>query len=242
MNNCRMIRGTMFASRVRQAGMRKVQPILMRTSNSHIKKHVTTVSTQLINIPLPVPLLTKGQFAKAVLVIAASMGVGDYLCQAIKKHSIIVNFERTATMAFIGLAITGPLSQAFNFIIEKRIPGTTMQNILSKVVISSIWSFTVSMPLVFSATVILQKDSLGNRGTFAKAVEKIQHDLVPTFLFGSLYWPLFNIFMFKFIPLKHRAIFTSIFSTIWNIYLAGAANSTVNTDCSLVNQSDLAKL
>lgn len=172
-------------------------------------------------------LFSSKRFIKSVFIISISMGLGDFICQIIKNKSINIlniNLERTMTMTSIGLFITGPVSQIFNYILEKKVPGKSLKSILQKICYSSIWGFSVSIPLSFGAKTIFQKDSNGQRGNYSKALNKIKNDLIPTFLVGCFYWPILNMFKFRYIHFQHRPMFNSIFNTIWNIYLSTELN------------------
>jgi len=68
-------------------------------------------------------------------------------------------------------------------------------------------------------------DKEGRRSnTLEDAKEKIKRDLVPTFIAGCFYWPLWNVVIFKFVQVTHRAMAGSLVAVIWNIYLSSVAN------------------
>ena len=216
-------------------------------SHSRLQSADTSASiAQSLSIPVtPIVTTTSSTssvslrvFLRAVLAIGASLGLGDVISQLLEQQSISnfalqrtpglnsinINFERSATMFFIGAAVTGPLSQTFQILLERRIPGNTLFNVVAKVFCASVWAVTTSLPILFTATTLLQKDYRGKRGTLKQAKEKISKDLVPTFLAGLMYWPFINLMLFRFVAMSNRALGTSCAGTLWNTYLSSVAN------------------
>lgn len=193
-------------------------------------------------------------FGRAIFAIGSSMAVGDLLCQLLELdvHQVFteaghlsrmveeLNIERTMTMFFIGSSVTGPLSQTFNTMLERRIPGTSLRTILPKVLATSTWAFLISMPVLFTATTLLTKDFHGKRGTLKEAKEKIEKDLVSTFFVGVMYWPFINMILFRYVSVEKRAVAISFVATIWNVYLASVVNREKGKKhCQTRNQAAL---
>lgn len=203
----------------------KSRPYLQKSRTSRSGRNLTTKVAARTEKPTT---MTTSQFLKSMGVVGISMGIGDGLSQILKQQTFDINFERSATMVFIGTLITAPVSLKFQIFLERSVPGNSMVTVFKKVGYASAWAFVISIPLVFTATTLLQRNIKGKYGTLRQARQKIMKDLVPTFVMGSLYWPFFNILLFKFVKLQYRAVASSLIGTIWQIYLAGIANSHIN--------------
>jgi len=164
---------------------------------------------------------------KSAATIGVSMGVGDALCQTIDTHNENFKVERTFNMWFIGTFISGPLGHGWQILIENFLPGTSTRRVLQKTASNSVYAFVLSLPLMFTAVTLLSKDQHGKRKSIHDAKEKIEKDLVETFIAGALFWPAVNIVVFKCVPTENRAIVSSLVGTLWNIYLSLKANSNI---------------
>lgn len=179
------------------------------------------------------------------------MGAGDVMCQFLEQRSILsdrlppttsspiggpastsammstsnytLNAERTQKMWVIGTFVTGPLSHVWQMTLEALLPGSTMVRIVQKTCAASTFAFFVSLPVMFTASVLLTKppkDGSRSDYTMQDVKVKIEQDLVNTWLVGACYWPMVSMFVFRVVPVHQRAIVSSLFGTVWNVYLS----------------------
>eukprot|EP01013_Petalomonas_cantuscygni_P043162 TRINITY_DN7932_c0_g1_i1.p1 TRINITY_DN7932_c0_g1~~TRINITY_DN7932_c0_g1_i1.p1 ORF type:complete len:247 (+),score=16.38 TRINITY_DN7932_c0_g1_i1:177-917(+) len=196
--------------------------------------------------------LAKG-LPRSAIAIGCSMAVGDTVCQYIAtsqartpelspdlaRHMSAAeqtqpsdgrwwDRRRTATMSFIGMCVTGPVSHMWNISLERLLPGTSAIRIAQKTVANGMFAFVFSLPLLFTAVTLLSPpDPNGNRKTLLDVERKVRNDLVAVWVAGTFYWPAVNIFTFRVVPAHHRAVVSSLFGTLWGVYLSAKANATV---------------
>eukprot|EP00924_Labyrinthula_sp_SR-Ha-C_P016750 snap_masked-scaffold_6-processed-gene-13.38-mRNA-1 protein AED:1.00 eAED:1.00 QI:0/-1/0/0/-1/1/1/0/261 len=174
---------------------------------------------------------TQKRFVRALVVVGTSFATADALSQMIQLRSshsgmtfkeIVshVDLERSLTMFCIGSTITGPVSQTFQILLEKMIPGKGGVQITKKIGISLMYALIVSIPLVLASTTIVLR-----KGTLEDAKRKIKESLLDTFQVGAMYWPVVNVFVFKFISMHSRAMVLTSFGGLWNVYLSSVANN-----------------
>lgn len=181
-----------------------------------------------------VPLL------KSAGIIGVSMGAGDAVCQAL-QYGAVVDTRRTAVMGFIGATISGPLSHTWNVLLERRLPGTTNVIIAKKIMANSVYAFFFSLPIMFSAVTLLQRGEAGEKRTIQDAVDKVKRDLLPTFAAGTLYWPVFNFAVFKFVSANNRAVASSLIGVVWSVFISYKANSDTPSAASTEEMLPAAK-
>eukprot|EP00924_Labyrinthula_sp_SR-Ha-C_P012294 snap_masked-scaffold_10-processed-gene-2.17-mRNA-1 protein AED:1.00 eAED:1.00 QI:0/-1/0/0/-1/1/1/0/256 len=179
---------------------------------------------------------TQKLFFRALFIIGTSLATADTLSQLIQAkfsldpvHEADVSFQRlfsgvdlhrSFTMFFIGSTITGPVSQLSQMFIEKFVPGKSPIQICKKIATSFALGFSVSIPLFFTATTLFLKN-----GSLVDVKKKIEDDLLDSLKVGIMYWPLINIFVFRFVNVHNRAIVNTFFSGLWNVYLSSVANN-----------------
>lgn len=56
--------------------------------------------------------------------------------------------------------------------------------------------------------------------TVIQAVDKTKEKFLPTFVAGSVFWPIVNIFNFTSVPPQHRVLYVGIVGVTWNIFLS----------------------
>jgi hypothetical protein len=118
--------------------------------------------------------------------------------------------------------------------IEQRVPGTTTRSILVKTALNAGFALTVGLPVMFTASTMLQPPSAdGRHNTFGDALAKIRKDLLSTFLAGTLFWPAMNFVVFKWVAVQNRAVVNSGIAVLWNIYLSGKVNSHDATNTAI---------
>jgi len=164
---------------------------------------------------------------RSAVLIGLSMGIGDALCQTLEGGHV-AEFRRTEVMWFIGTFISGPISHSWQVMLEGLLPGSSTRRIIQKTLSNSAFAFSISLPVMFGAVTMLAKDPrTGKQGSLKDAKEKIQRDLIPTFLAGCFYWPVFNLAIYKFVPLNSRAIANAGIGVAWNIFISMMANRKV---------------
>lgn len=194
-------------------------------------------------------------FAKLSLRVCATIGVsltaGDFVCQLLEArplHSSQVgtpspvllklsdrvwhrlgqwDFERSKKMWIIGTFISGPGSHCWQMLIERRVPGTSIRSIVAKTALNACFALTVSLPLMFTASTLLEPPRGGRHNTLEDAADKLRKDLWPTFVAGTLFWPFMNFIVFKWVRVQNRAVVNSVIAVVWNVYLSSKVNNGV---------------
>lgn len=158
------------------------------------------------------------QLAVALPYVSVSMGIGDLLCQYMESGEI-TSWGRSLYFAGVGLFVTGPVLFSFQMLLEHMVPGKSVPQILKKTALIACFSLVFTLPAIITSVTLSQPGK-----TLRDAIDKLKVELLPTFAASCMYWPIFNVLVFRFVQAQHRAIVNTFIATIWNIFLSYVAN------------------
>lgn len=85
---------------------------------------------------------------------------------------------------------------------------------LQKTVLGQITVFPVYVATFFAYSGLLEGKSLG------QAIAKTKEKFVPTFVAGSVFWPIANVINFQFVPASQRVLYVGAVGLMWNTFLS----------------------
>jgi hypothetical protein len=144
---------------------------------------------------------------------------GDVACQVLleKRPLSEVAWRRTLDMGVIRAGVMAPFLQLYFPFLSRLVPGTTMPQVLKRVVADQLIGAPVSICLIFFAAACL-------RGDPASVVPRLEQQMVPTWQSGATYWPFVHSLNFRFVPVAHHAVVAHVASIWWNVVLSYRAN------------------
>jgi len=139
---------------------------------------------------------------------------------ATTKTSPEFDSDRTLRMFLTGFLSSGPLSLAWNHLIDGTLgQARTLPKLLTKVVVHSAF-FT---PIMISSSLI--SITLLSGHSLSDARLKVENDLPHALQMAYMYWPLQSLIMFRFFANpQSRIVYQSLASGVWNIFLSYLAN------------------
>jgi len=185
----------------------------------------------------PVTRLMKSSFT-----FSCSMTIGDLICQTLFPNqplldssspsptSLVPNLtnlvntdydvDRTVRLFLPGLLASGPLSCAWNYLIDGTLgQARTLPKLLTKVAVHSV----VFTPIMISSSLI--SITLLSGRSLNEARLRVEKDLPHALKMAYMYWPLQSLIMFRFFNTpQSRIVYQSSASGVWNIFLSYLAN------------------
>lgn len=156
--------------------------------------------------------------AQAALTSGTLMACGDLLSQSIRRHNREkegrINYRQTANFAIVGLTLHGPYFYAAFSWLDRAFPSRTISQAAIKTLIGQVSVFPVYVAVFFTYIGLLEGKS------FSQCAEKTYQLLPGTFLNGSIYWPIVNMFNFLYVPSAGRVAYVNAAGLIWNAYLS----------------------
>lgn len=155
--------------------------------------------------------------------------IGDVCCQKYFERKDRVDWKRTAEMGAIRATVMAPFLSLYFPRLAKHFPGTSFFAVARRIVADQIFGSPVAICMVFTASCIIQ-------GHVLEVPNRIQQQLLPTWLSSIEYWPFAHIITFKFVPVRYQAHFANFLSVYWNMVRElGAGRSQLKsstwTDC-----------
>jgi len=197
----------------------------------------------------PITRLMKSSFT-----FSCSMAVGDVICQTFfpqtdpspipqteaslgTSSTTHYDADRTLQMFLTGLLSSGPLSCAWNYLIDRTLgQARTLPRLLTKVVVHS----AVFTPIMISSSLI--SITLLSGRSLRDARLRVEDDLPHALKMAYMYWPFQSLIMFRFFnnP-QSRIVYQSMASGVWNIFLSYLANNHKTVPQSLAANLALKK-
>ncbi|KAG2498721.1 hypothetical protein HYH03_003461 [Edaphochlamys debaryana] len=166
---------------------------------------------------------------RAALTSCVVMSTGDVVCQAIQRRGKPGawsdmrqhDWSRTARFGLIGLTLHGPyFLWGFRMIDNKFGPATNLLTAAKKTAFGQVTLFPVYVAVFYTYVTLLETWS-GDLGRSAQAVQdKLRQVFVPTYMTGSVFWPIANIFNFTMVPPTNRVLYVNCAGLIWNAILS----------------------
>ncbi|XP_030466540.1 protein sym-1-like [Syzygium oleosum] len=125
---------------------------------------------------------------------------------------------RTLRMAAYGLIILGPSQHTWFNSVSRVLPKRDMVTTLKKILMGQALYGPCITTVFFSYNAALQGE------TFGDIVGRLKRDLLPTFRNGVFFWPICDLFTFKFVPVHLQPLVNSSCSYVWTIYLTYMAS------------------
>ena len=136
--------------------------------------------------------------------------VGDVGCQKAFEHTEQVDWTRTGEMGIIRATVMAPFLFFYFPRLAAAFPGTSAFAVARRIAADQILGSPVAISMVFMASSAIQ-------GDITQAPQRIQQQLLPTWLNGLTYWPFAHTITFKFVPVAYQAHFANFLSVYWNM-------------------------
>jgi hypothetical protein len=157
------------------------------------------------------------------------MAGADVVCQGL-EGATLWDHERTFRMGLVGLALSGPISQLQQLMLERIFPGTTALTVAKKVCGSALTSpFIISSQFAFVGAL--------KSTPWDENVAKIKRDVGPTWAAGFCFWPIVTTINFRYVPLASRAVVVGCAGALWNVYLCNQANKELEAPGVLAKET-----
>lgn len=95
---------------------------------------------------------------------------------------------------------------------------------LKKTAFGQVTIFPVYLAVFFMYSSMLEGKNL------PAAVEKTRSKFVPSYAVGTVFWPIVNIFNFKYIPPQGRVLYVGMAGIVWNSFLSWQNSLAVEKD------------
>ena len=135
----------------------------------------------------------------------------------VSQPTFNVDKLRAIEMGVIRALLITPVTQYWYTVLQWAFPGTTVIQIVCRVMLDQAIGSPVVISLVFLAKSILHAEP-------STVVDKVQGNLYNTWYCGLQYWPVMHFINFKFVPILYQPLYASIASLYWNAVLSYFAN------------------
>ena len=147
--------------------------------------------------------------------------VGDCLEQKlIERRAVPYNYNRTIKFSATGL-FSGTSDHCWYYFLDKGFPGVNNRTVFIKVTLDQFFYTAFEIICFFLLYNII--DGKGFKGGISELKEKFLEVLTVSYLF----WPILQLFNFKFVPLSLRVIYSEVMSLIWCMYLSWATHRNI---------------
>jgi protein Mpv17 len=155
---------------------------------------------------------------RASLTSGVVMSAGDLICQRVQNRDKEIDLRRTARFATVGMCMHGPFFlfgfQWLDSLVPKTPQGPTLKGAMFKVLAGQLTLFPVYLGSALLALSLLEGKAVD------RSVAAMQQTFVPTYLAGSVFWPIANVFNFMFVPSSYRVLYVNVAGLFWNTYLS----------------------
>lgn len=121
--------------------------------------------------------VTLRQASRTCVLVSGTMGGADAVCQYLEGAQVW-DEARSLRMGFVGLVLSGPISQAQHVLLERLFPGKAAHQIVKKVT-----GTAVMAPFVLSSNFALVGMLKGH--SITQVVTKCKRDVWPTWVAGT---------------------------------------------------------
>lgn len=151
---------------------------------------------------------------------AAICGSADLVCQSAIEKGEQIDYGRVGRFTLIGATLTGPLLHYWYAFLARRIPGTSIGNVIQRLFLDQV-VFSPFFLQLFMGTVLLLE------GRPEQLLDKLKRDLFPTLMMNYVVWVPVMFLNFKYVPPQFNVLFSNFFGFLWNIYLSFASHKVV---------------
>ena len=140
--------------------------------------------------------------------------IQQLLCAKSENQSTRVNLNEVVRYSVYGSFVHGPLIYNWVNFISRRIPGSTLTQVMAKVIIDQVCFAPVAL-----STFLLTLSALEGRSAM-EISQQWKVKFLPTYLTGWCVWPILTSINYKLVPLKFRAVYVAFCNFFWTIFLA----------------------
>ena len=161
---------------------------------------------------------------KKLLTAAAQSGVimfaGDVTCQAFVNSTTSfwkeVDAGRAAKMGLVGFSLHGPyMYLAFSRVDNYFGVASTLRNVLTKTAVIQLSAFPFYLCVLFAYLGFLE-----GRSFPTEIVSNVKEKAKKAYMAGCVFWPIANIFGFRYIPSHARVMYLASVGVVWNTYIS----------------------
>jgi len=123
-----------------------------------------------------------------------------------RKWDLSVDWPGVGTVTLVGCAIFGPINHYWYTFLDKLIVGTTLRNVVKKVIVDQL-SLPIPIMVFFTAMSIMRAKP--------DIFQELKAKFLSTYIYGSILWPTTQFFNFMFIPRANRVLFIGFIELMW---------------------------
>lgn len=146
------------------------------------------------------------------------IGAGDILCQTITKNSDTLDQRQVARFALVGATIHAPY-WFYGFRLMDKLPLGPI-SVKTAIIRSLSTQLLLSTPyfiLFYSCIGVLE-----GLTTYDQIIEHKKQPIIDTVRRGFVFWPIINVFNFRFMAPAHRLHVVTVAGVFWNALVSYA--------------------
>eukprot|EP01025_Chloroclados_australasicus_P069740 TRINITY_DN9887_c0_g1_i4.p4 TRINITY_DN9887_c0_g1~~TRINITY_DN9887_c0_g1_i4.p4 ORF type:complete len:205 (+),score=14.52 TRINITY_DN9887_c0_g1_i4:191-805(+) len=173
------------------------------------------------------------------LTSATIMGAGDVVCQSVQrevakgeKH----DWFRTFKFFLVGLTFHGPYTFYCLKALDQQF-GTALnfKNALRKAFVGHLTIHPTYVAGMYMYMGLLEGQD------FQGCVDRVANGFVPTVAVGTMFWPIANLIIYRYVPFNYRLTYSNLFGLVWNTFLSWQASQVSQQQQQSIQKQQLCK-